>query len=247
MNSDEKLRDAEIRTENKLLLRLDNFWYHYKWVTIVVAFFVIVFLFCTLQMCGNEKEDINILYAGPIQLSADEASSLSNVMEFVMPSDFDENGEKSAEIINYQIYSKEQIEKIEAQTDEFEIAGYVDRSHNSKNYDDFYNYIQTGDTSICFLDPWLYEDIKSKDRFIKLSDALGYQPEGALDEYGIKLCDTALYDSYGAMKVLPEDTVVCLLRPLVVGKSRKEEMYAREKEMFAAIVEFNSDDSSDEK
>ncbi|MBQ7384333.1 MAG: hypothetical protein IJV72_06035 [Clostridia bacterium] len=242
MNSDEKIHGAEIRTQNRFLLRLENFWYHYKWATIITAFFVIVILVCTLQMCNNEKEDINLLYAGPIQLSSEEIGAVSDVMEFAMPSDFDGNGKKEAALVNYHIYSKEQIEEIEAQTDSAGVAGYVDRSYNSGNYDNFYNYIQTGDVSICFLDPSLYEDIKSKDRLMKLSDVLGYCPDSSSDEYGMVLGDMEIYDTYGAMRVLPEDTVVCLLRPLVAGKSSKEKLYAREKEMFEAIAEFSSDE-----
>lgn len=242
MNGNEKIRGAEIRPQSKLWARLDNFWYHYKWATIITAFFVIVVLVCTLQMCGNEKEDINILYAGPIQLSTDEIGSVSDVMETVMPEDFDGNGKKEAVLINYHIYSKEQIEKIESQTDAAGVKGYVDRSYNSGNYDNFYKYIQTGEASICLLDPSLYGDLKSSDRLMKLSDVLGYLPEGALDEYGIMLGDTVLYSSYGVMEKLPEDTVVCILRPLVVGKSSKEKLYAYEKDMFAAIVEYSSDE-----
>ncbi len=242
MNGDEKIRGAEIRPQSKFLLRVENFWYHYKWATIITAFFAIVILICTLQMCGNEKEDVNILYAGPIQLSTDEIEAVSDVMASVMPEDFDGNGKKEAVLVDYHIYSKEQIESIEAHTDSAGVAGYVDRSYNSTNYDNFYNYIQTGDVSVCLLDPSLYEDIKNKDRLMKLSDILGYLPEGALGEYGIALGNMELYEAYGAMRKLPEDTVVCILRPLVVGKSSKEKLYAREKEMFAAIAEYSSDE-----
>ena len=242
MDREEKIENARIQVKSDFLLRVENFWYHYKWATIIGLFFLIVILICTLQMCGKEKEDINILYAGQIQLSTNEIASLESVIEAVMPEDFDGNGKKEAALVNYQILSKDEIEQIEAQTDSEGVAGYVDRSRTSGNYDNYYDYIQTGDTSICMLSPWLYEDLKSRDRLMKLSDVLGYQPDGALDEYGIAVGDTGLYEAYGVMKKIPEDTVICILRPLVIGKSSKENMYAREKEMFAAVVEYSSDE-----
>ena len=74
-------------------------------------------------------------------------------------------------------------------------------------------------------------------RVMDISEALGYTPEGS-DGYGVRLGDLEIYDSYAVMKVLPEDTVVCLLRPLVVGNSSDEEYYEREIDMFRALVEY---------
>ena len=242
MDRDVKLGGGEIRVKSNFLLRVENFWYHYKWGTVIGAFFLIVFLICTLQMCGKEKEDISILYAGEKFLSVEELGALETLMETVMPEDFDGSGKKDAVMIGYQILSREQIEKIEAQTGEDGKPGYVDKSYNSSNYDNYYDYIQTGESSICLLSGWLYEELAARDRLMKLSDVLGEIPEGAISEYGIALGETSLYESYGVMQKLPEDTVICILRPLVVGKSSKEKMYAREKEMFSAMLEYNSDE-----
>ncbi|MBQ8140247.1 MAG: hypothetical protein IJ038_00940 [Clostridia bacterium] len=239
MNGDDKIRGADIKPQSNFLRRVENFWYHYKWTTIIVLFFVLVFVVCTVQMCSNEKEDIAVLYAGPVQMSAEEMSNFESVMNFVMPEDFDKNGKKDTKSVGYQIYSEEQIKNIESQTDAAGVAGYVDRSYNSGNYDNFYNYIQTGDCSICFVDPSLFENMRAHDRLMKLSDVLGYS-DGSIDGYGYRLGDLEIYDSYGALQVMPEDTVVCLLRPLVVGKSSDAEAYGFEKSMFKAIIEFEN-------
>ena len=241
MNREEKLGEAKINTDSKFLRWFDNFWYHYKWTTIIVSFFVVVVLICTLQMCTKEKDDISFVYAGPVQLSSDEMNNLESVMGFVMPEDFDNDGEKVSVLINYQIYSEEQIKALEGEGGEVNTGIYVDRSYNSNNYDEFYKYIQTGESSIYFLDPWLFESIKSNDRFVKLSDVLGYTPENAMDEYGIRLGDMEIYDEYSTLKALPEDTVVCILRSLVVGKSSKSDLYKNEIDMLRAIVEFGDE------
>ena len=237
MNADEKIQGAEIKVQGKFLRWLDNYWYHYKWVTIVVAFFIIVFSVCTLQMCSKEKNDIIMVYAGGAFVSQEEAENVKSVINAVMPEDFDGNGTKSANLVKYEIYSADQVKEIESATDANGEHGYVDRSYNSSNYDNFCNYIQTGDASVCLVEGWLFEELKVANRVMDISEVLGYTPEGS-DGYGVRLGDLEIYDSYAVMKVLPEDTVVCLLRPLVVGNSSEEEYYERELDMFRALVEY---------
>ena len=237
MNGNGKIDGAEIKVQGKFLTWLDNYWYHYKWVTIVVAFFIIVFSVCTLQMCSKEKTDLTVIYAGGAFVSPERAESVNSVINAVMPKDFDGDGAKNVNFVKYEIYSAEQIKVIEAATDSNGESGYVDRSYNSSNYDNFCNYIQTGDTSLCFLEAWLYEELKSANRVADISEVLGYTPEGS-DGYCVRVGDLDIYNSYAALRVIPEDTVVCLLRPLVVGNSSDAKYYERECEMFRAIIEY---------
>ncbi len=241
MENNDKIQGVQIKSTNPAMRKIENFWYHYKWMTIVVLFFVIVFVVCSVQMCGNEKEDISVVYAGPVKMTSEELANFESVMEFVMPDDFDKNGKKDVKGVGYRIYSEEQIKEIEAQTNS---AGdreeVVNRQANSDNYDVFYNYIQTGDSSICFLDKSIYDNLRKNDRLAKISDALGYEDENSFDGYGYRLGDLEIYKSYKALEIIPEDTVICILRPLVAGKSSDEELYAFEKEMFASIVDFGS-------
>lgn len=238
MNGNEKIKDARISTDGRFLSWLDNYWYHYKWVTIIVLFFVIVLSVCTLQMCKKEKTDIILVYAGGAYLSSESADTIKSVFDAVMPEDFDGDGMKSSKFINYEIYSSEQIKDIESQTGVDGKNGYVDKSYNSSNYDNFYNYIQTGDSSVCLVDPWMYENLKANNRLMSVSEVLGYTPEGC-DGYGVALGETGLYQSYAALKSLPENTVICLLRPLVVGNSSDEKYYKNECDMFKALLEYS--------
>ena len=159
----------------------------------------------------------------------------------IVTPDFDGNGEKATVLVNYQIYSEEQIKDIEKEHPGEDIGLYIDRSFNSNNYDEFYKYMQTGETSVCFLDPSLFNSMRENNRLLELSEALGYTPENSVDGYGISLGDLEIYDEYSVLKALPEDTVVCILRSLVVGKNSKPKMYAQEMDMFCAILEFGDE------
>ena len=237
-NNAKKIQDNGIAVKKSgFALWLENFWYHYKWAFIGVVVATIILFVCIAQSCSQRKEDILIVYAGPAYMSQTELSSIAEVMSNAMPRDFDGNGDKFALIDAFQIYSEEQIKEIISETDSEGKSGYVDRNANSNNFDQYNKYVLTGDSAVYLLDPSLYENLKNNDRLQKLSDVLSHTPEGAIDEYGVRLGDTALYSEYGVLKVLPEDTVICLARPNVMGKSSKEKYYIREKEMFAAIVD----------
>ena len=232
----EKLEDRGIKTDSRFLRWLDNYWYHYKWRTIVIAFFLIVFLICTVQMCSREEADITVMYAGSYQMTGEETANLSRILSDKLPCDYDKNGEKSVEIVSYHIYSEEQIKQIESQTDSEGVVGSVNRNLNSTNYQNYLTYIQTGDVAICLVDPWLYESLLDADRLMKLSEALPSSSEVDRDAYGIRLGDTALYEQYGSVRVLPADTVLVFLRAPVAGKMSKEKYYAREKEMLTELI-----------
>lgn len=236
--NDEKLNTNGVAVKGGFWGWLDNYWYHYKWITVGIAFALIVLVICTVQMCSNEKDDLIIVYAGRNQLSSGEAENICSVLEAVCPEDFDGNGKKSIAISTYNILSEAQIKEIQSETDAGGNAGYVDKSYNSNQYDTYYSYLLTGESSVLMLDPWLYEKLVSADRLMSLSEALGYLPDTACGEYGVRLGDTALYAEYGVMRLLPEDTVICLMKPYVAGKSSKEEYYAYEKKMFEALVSF---------
>ena len=217
----------------------DNFWYHYKWPFIGILVFVIIFGVCIAQSCSKEQEDVILLYAGPVAMTPHRTEQFNEIMNTVMPRDLDGNGEKNATVSTYLIYSEDQIKAIEAETDENGNPQKVDRSFNSSEYQTYTGLVQYGECSVLFLDPWLYESLRDNENqpLQKLSDVLVGLPQGALEDgFGVRLGDTALYARYEVLQVLPADTVICLSRSYILGANANEERYAREKEMFAAIV-----------
>ena len=72
---------GEIVIQNRFLKWLDNFWYHYKWTVIVVAFFLFVGIVCLVQCSGRESADLTVTYAGGFVFNEEERAALSNALE----------------------------------------------------------------------------------------------------------------------------------------------------------------------
>ena len=238
MNGEKQHTEGISVNENKFLKWFDNYWFHYKWPTIGIAFALIVVLICTLQMCTKEKEDITILYAGPFTPSNEQSVVINDIFNNTLPKDYDGDGVKNVVINRYQIYSEEQIKEIMSSVDEFGVRGFVDRSVNADQYQTYNTYLLTGESSVLLLDPWLFEHLVNNGNgvLMPLADVFDGVPENNLDGYGITLGETELYGEYAALRALPSDTVVCLMRPIIGGKSNKEKNYQIEKEMYAAIT-----------
>ena len=49
---------------SKFLKWLDNYWYHYKWPTIIVAFFLIIGTISIVQLANKETYDAYVMYVG---------------------------------------------------------------------------------------------------------------------------------------------------------------------------------------
>ena len=229
--------------ENRFLVWLDNYWYHYKWVTIVVAFFLIVFSICIIQSCTSTPTDILVTYAGPVSLKADEKVNIEKVLSKNLPESFGESKEAHAGLSSYYLLSKEQIENVEKQTDADGYKIYVDRSFNTNEQDSFESQLMTGSGSVLLIDRWIYDSFMDSsgktERLVPLSETLGQAPEGAIGAYGIRLGDTELYKNNPQLQALPADTVLCLHSKILGQKNYDKEIEAFK--AFAKIAE-NSDE-----
>ena len=231
-----------IKPEGKFYKWFDNYWYHYKWITLGAIFVVVMLVICTLQMCEREQEDTTILYAGPCQLSASEMESIKGVINAVMPEDFDGDGQKYTGMVEYLLYSESQIKDIEASTDQYGVAVDVNNQYITNNYENYYDYLLSGESAICFLDPHLYTELKRSGRLLPLVSALGEDSGYKPDDYGLVLGKTEIYEEYSALRALPEDTVVCIMRQIVAGRISNDKVYENELALFEAIVMFSKDE-----
>jgi len=236
----DKVPAGEIKDKSGFLKWLDNFWYHNKITVIVSAFLIFITVICTFQMCSNEDEDVVVLYGGPYLMTSSEREGIRSVLNYVMPDDFDGDGNNYTELVTYHICSEAQLDALESEVHEDGDTMRVDRNYYANEYNNYSNMLLTGEYSLYFIDPWLYESLVKNQRVQKLVDVMGNVPTGAVDEYGVRLGDTEIYKYYQVLQVLPADTVVCLLHPYIYGQSSNEEFYQNTKAMFKAIVTFEA-------
>ena len=236
------------RPHGKVYRWLDNFWYHHKWKTIISLFVVVVLVVCTVQMCGRPPEgDVKVILSGPYNLMTNEngVSDLQKCLGGYLAADYDENGVRQVDISSYSVYSEAQIKALAANVDENGDPApiIINTQSNSSNYRHFITSMQTGDASVMFLDPWIFENMKPQ--LSDLEKTLGYVPanavsaevDGELRVLGVCLGDTALYRENTAMQVLPADTVICLAAPIESGNSGNPDIYARSVALYAALVQ----------
>lgn len=249
MEDKEKMPDVEIKTRSKFLVWLENYWYHYKWHTIIAGVAIIILVVCMWQVTTTEKHDIIMVYAGPNCLSTAEIRELEDAIGGILPSDKDGNGDKDAAFNMYQIYSAEQIEEKNAETDDTGRHMTVDTVRNTNQFSSYNQYMMTGSSSVCFLDPWLYEQAlgNREGSYIRpLSEVFseGEMPTLSNDGYGVRLGDTQLYKDFAVVRRLSPDTIVCLRSSHILGESSNDKHYQYETDVFRAILTYGSASSA---
>ena len=227
--------EIDFTSESKILKWWDNYWYHYKWHTIIGLFVVILIIFVVSQQVNDPKQDTIITYCGSFGFLSEETEDLREAFNRIMPEDFDGNGEKYTEIVRYQFYSEQELI---ADREANDGKGTVNLAYNAKQLSDFNSFMSFGECSIYILSEDMYEYVKTnKTELLKsLSDILDDVPIDAYDEYAVRLKDTPYYAMEPALRMLPEDTLVCITAPYHIGSSSDPETYADSVAMFRAIV-----------
>ena len=261
-NRDEKREGREIRfgapknrpekAHGKVYRWFDNFWYHHKWATIATLVLVVVLSVCIFQMCSREEEgDVTLITAGPYGFATNESglSDLKKCLATYVAEDYNGNGMKDVTLHSYTIFSEAEAGEYESRVDENgESLGLtVNRYQNTQEYQSFTQYLTTGDAAILFLSSWLAEQYATTtNALVDLGGFLGATPEngvlatvsgGKTVCYGVKLSETALWRENSAVRDnLPEDTVICMMVPGVLGNNADVETYNRAVAMLKALI-----------
>ncbi|MGN1048153.1 MAG: hypothetical protein ACI4QZ_06055 [Eubacteriales bacterium] len=239
--------NTDKKSENRFLRFIDNYWYHHKWAIIGITFALIVILICTLQMCEGEKEDLSVVYAGPDSfMVGDRLTNIHAALKTVLPEDYNGDGTKHVEWISYYVMSDEEIKYHQSEAEKIGEEYYYNSAVISENLKNFQNIIVSGEYSLCFLSPYLYEMVKRENGFTPLSEIFDEVPDAAVDEYGVRLSETEFGKYFPGISELPEDTVICLRRVGGIGallrKSKNEKENAQSAELFRAIVAFKAEE-----
>ena len=221
----------------------ENYWYHYKWATIITAFFVIIGIIMIGQVVTKENADVNILYAGPQWFLGSEIRGIENAFVQTMTEDYNGDGKKVVVLKDITLLTDGQIDyKLESALAEGIDDLVINRVENQKMRGSLTTEIMAGESIICLLDPYWFDFIKAESGFMTLQDILGYKPENAFDDYGIYLKDTEFGKFFTIFELLPDDTVLCVRRMTVLsvfkGAKKEEERYAWHTQMFKDIINF---------
>ncbi len=236
----EKYGDRRMRMESPFLERISTFWFHHKGKVIVAVILLFAVFLTVFQFVGRRDNDVMVAYSGSVYLSGAEVTELQNLFSVLLENRTGEDGALVG-LTQYLVYSKEQIESIRSETNAESEHNFVNSELNSENYDALYEYIMTGDTAVLMLEPWLYEELLRNERLAPMSDIFETVPP-SVDEkgYGIVLGETELYGYYGVLQKLPEETVLCFLKPYVFGNTSDDKAYESMKEVFRMIAEFDA-------
>lgn len=199
----------------------ENFWYHHKWKTIIIAFFTVVIVVSLLQMRENRKVDTQVLYAGPKTLTVSQIQNIELAFSGLLREDVNGDGDCRADLYALFLLSDAQIAEGKQQAEAAGEAFYVNTQVLAADKKSFDNEILGGDSAVCLLDPWLFSYVKDVGGFADLGEILGEIPEGAIIEtegenqgksFGIRLGDTGFWQYFAGVCDLPPDTVLCLRR-----------------------------------
>ena len=222
---------------DKMKKWLSNYWYHYKWTTIILLFFAVVLVMGIYQMAAKKGYDTQIVYAGPVLLlQEDQIEGINQAFQAILPKDHNEDGQRNIQLHDFTILSDEQYQqKLE------EEGGSIafDPSTRSNYISNIMTLYSTGETSISLLDPYVYNLFAYESPYVKLEEILGEKPEYAIDDYSVRLADTPFGQYFDALDVLPEDTVLCFRKAAALSSSdRTAEQYAFDRDLFIAIFTF---------
>lgn len=224
----------------KILKWLENYWYHYKWPTIIITAFAAIIVFCVLNTGGGIEDDIHVVYSGPDVLTDIQLERMEKSFADLLSEDHNGDGKKSVNIVNVTIMSDEQLEAAEEEAKAQGQTVIYDPTLRTKALAQLKSLMSTGAVIICLLDPYVYENCE-EGTFISLESVLGEKPENAYDDYSIKFSQTGLKGAYDSFLVISDDVLLCIRNDVVITTNNKhfQEEYAWHKDYFADVMKFS--------
>lgn len=223
---------------------IENFWYHYKWQTILVVFFLTFIIIAVTQMATKDKIDVNVFYTGPYVFSPREIGQVEEAYEALMTYDYNGDGEKGAEFTNIVLLTNDQVLKIRedsksgANSPDVVDDIVIDANAIREAENVFNQQIFAGQVLVCMMDPYWYNEVKNAGGWCKLSDILGYKPDFACDDYSVLLKDMKFAQYFKVFARLPEDTRLALRTISTVSSFTQKE---KEKERWGWNAEMMRD------
>lgn len=212
---------------------LDNFWYHYKWHSLLSLFLVFTVTICTLQMCRKESYDIHILYAGEQAIDrtrGEDISDYDKISQYLTRNATDRNKDGKTLVAFKDLYILDESDMKPGGSDKDNEDGKLSDSDYQRTYNDreaLRNIMLSGNYYVCLFSHEVYESYRDSGALMNLN-AESILGEGADVVYyddtmcGIYLSSTAFAKQYPICTILPEDTVLCLKRVPYAQTGKKD-------------------------
>lgn len=221
---------------------LDNFWYHYKWHSLISLFLVITVTVCALQMCHRESYDAYILYAGGHSFNRtsengdfSEYSKAKVTLEGFV-GDYDDDGEVNIAFRNLFLPSEDEMKEL----------GETELSLAFSDRQDMSTIMASSDYYVCFISADVFEDYNKSGLFRDLSyltptsDTYEFYNE---EKTAIRFSELE-FSNLAGMTKLPSDTLICMRKiPTLTHLNRDEveEVYEESEEIIRAILAYGID------
>lgn len=224
--------------------KIENFWYHNKFAVIVIGVFAIFIIVSLVQIITKRSPDANFLYMGPASVAFSGEAKIQESMALIMKEDYNEDGEKYVDYI--ELTSLDTNVSFNDTEGDF-ATGNTTVQIQQTVAESFAAHIIAGDSMIYLLDEQYFNVAKQTNVLMPLSEALGYTPDFAVNEYAIRLSDLDVYYLPG-IRLLPKSTLLCIRYPvtLTAGKSKVEKREKCNLSVFRDMVNYVYEDKPEE-
>ena len=230
----------------KISPKLENFWYHYKWHTIVGIFIAVVAVILITQLFTKTEYDVNIVYAGEkaiatTSLSGDGVTELSTITRAIETAaeDYNNDGIVRFNLHNLCIMSSDEYkEAVKDVTDSLQKTKLESEIQTNRQtlrdlmYSGYFLYLFSEDIFREYDgegDAQLFADINS---YTKNSGEYTYA-----SDRGIYLSSLEIYKTTD-LSLLPPDTVVCIRLPGVFDSTGAGSKYEISERLLRSILAY---------
>ena len=208
---------------------LENYWYHYKWPTIIIISSILVSIICLVQCTKKDEYDMYVLYAGPVYIGGEQSKALTDAINDHMTPD------KQKVCINNFVYVSEEMKNNYREGD-----AYYNEGINQQQKKDFFDFLYTASFNMLIVDSELYRSISVDEILLPLTEISESMSLKSEDGYCINLYDTTLPEKYAIFAQMPENTVLCFRKRVLMqdlASKNNEQTYEYHKSIFKKIIE----------
>ncbi len=227
--------------------RAENFWYYYKWHTVVIIAVIIFAAVLIGQLINKREYDINIVYAGGYYISKTSSDGVPpyntaiKSLERVV-GDYNGDGEVHINLDDRYVLTAKEIDE------QLALGRDVNEARIQQDYTDLNNLVMAGDFHVMLLSSALFEDYSDRYGGAIFVSLEGYVAEaGIVPEY-TDMTKTGIYlnsldfSSLPVMADLPDDTVLCLRCKnfdLSLGLGNGDKNFESSEDVIRKILAYN--------